>query len=185
MNRLLLRSNQTSAHRIERPSPSSSNDDAGGSQAGLIQQTNDIDFAEQFRRRTFFRQRPSRDLQHQWKRAWSDYQRSHSRRPCVAANGDLSAKRLDLHKNLSEAESSLAVQMGTDRIELAEYFHLRRVSTVSSPGCPCGWTRQTLKHVLLSCSQHMTDRSIMCSDAGTTDYRTLLSTEKGLRAANR
>ena len=121
----------------------------------------------------------------QWKQTWSAYQAAHQRHPCAALTEDLSIKRLGLHKNFSKSESSLIIQMRTERIGLADYLFSRRVPTFASPACSCGWARQTLKHVLLSCPRFVNGRSNMCRDAGTTDYRRLLTTEKGLRASAR
>ena len=121
----------------------------------------------------------------QWKQTWSAYQAAHQRHPCAALTEGLSIKRLGLHKNFSKSESSLIIQMRTERIGLADYLFSRRVPTFASPACSCGWARQTLKYVLLSCPRFVNGRSNMCRDAGTTDYRRLLTTEKGLRASAR
>ena len=47
--------------------------------------------------------------------------------------------------------------------------------------CPCGWERQTPKHVVMFCPDR-TGRDRMLTAAGTMDYKTLLNSEKGLRA---
>ena len=47
--------------------------------------------------------------------------------------------------------------------------------------CECGWPRQTPKHVILLCPLR-TNREAMLSVAGTENYKTLLSTQKGLKA---
>jgi len=49
------------------------------------------------------------------------------------------------------------------------------------PRCECGWPRQTPKHVILLCPLR-TNREAMLSVAGTENYNTLLSTQKGLKA---
>lgn len=62
---------------------------------------------------------------------------------------------------------------------------LRRVPTFPSPACLCGWARQTLKHILLSCPRFVNGRKAMSRDAGTTDYLRLLCIQEGLRVATR
>ena len=52
---------------------------------------------------------------------------------------------------------------------------------VGSPRCECRWPRQTPKHVILLCTLR-TNREAMLSVAGTENYNTLLSTQKGLKA---
>ena len=52
---------------------------------------------------------------------------------------------------------------------------------VGSPRCECGWPRQTPKHVILLCPLR-TNQEAMLSVAGTENYKTLLSTQKGLKA---
>lgn len=127
----------------------------------------------------------SKVFDNRWKQLWSEYQAKHSRHPCVALREDLSAKRLRMHRNLSKPEGSLAVQMRSERIGLADYLFIRRIPTFASPACVCGWARQTLKHILFNCPRFSADRSAMCRDGGSTDYRSLLSSEKGLRAVTR
>lgn len=90
-------------------------------------------------------------------------------------DGDLTPKKLGRHKNLSKAESSLAVQMRSKQIGLADYLFSRHMPTFLSPACNCGWARQTLKNILFDCPKYADSRSAMCRDAGTTDF--LLATE--------
>ena len=50
------------------------------------------------------------------------------------------------------------------------------------PQCPCGWERQTPKHVVMFCPR-LQGRDGMLARTGTGDYHTLLTMAKGLRAA--
>ena len=52
---------------------------------------------------------------------------------------------------------------------------------VGSLRCECGWPRQTPKHVILLCPLR-TNQEAMLSVAGTENYKTLLSTQRGLKA---
>ena len=63
----------------------------------------------------------------------------------------LKKERLDLHGNLAKAESSLAVQVRTEKIGFAQFLHRLRVLAVTSPACDCGWHSQTAKHIAWYC----------------------------------
>jgi hypothetical protein len=47
--------------------------------------------------------------------------------------------------------------------------------------CPCGWERQTPKHVVMFCP-NLTNRDHMLATANTMDYTTLLNSKRGLQA---
>lgn len=51
----------------------------------------------------------------------------------------LSKERLRIPKGLAKAESSLAMQMHTEKIGLADCLHRQRKPAVTSPSCQCGW----------------------------------------------
>ena len=48
--------------------------------------------------------------------------------------------------------------------------------------CGCGFERQTPKHIVLFCARFERDRDKMIREAGTSDFRSLLANERGLRA---
>jgi hypothetical protein len=50
--------------------------------------------------------------------------------------------------------------------------------------CECGWLRQILKHTILLCPLR-TDQEVILLAAGTENYNTLLSIQKGLKAVTR
>ena len=56
---------------------------------------------------------------------------------------------------------------------------------MESPKYGCGWARQTAKHVLLFCPDYAEPRTRMLDAAATQDYRQIVSTAKGLKAATR
>jgi hypothetical protein len=90
-----------------------------------------------------------------------------------------------LHKGLTKAESSIATQLRTGRIGFRSYLHDRGVPGFDSPSCPCGSNRQTPKHIVIHCPLHIEGRAAMLHRAGTSDYRSILRTNKGLRAVTR
>ena len=117
-----------------------------------------------------------------WRLSWESYQRKHDRNRTAAQMASLLKKeRLDLHGNLAKAESSLAVQIRTEKIGFAQFLHRQRVPAVTSPACDCGWHSQTAKHIVRYCSLRP-HRQRMLEEAGTMDYRKIVSTPKGLKA---
>ena len=86
-----------------------------------------------------------------------------------------------LHASLNRPESTVATLLRTEAIGLNDFLHRVGVPNVEAR-CPCGWERQTPKHVVMFCPS-LTGRDSMFVAAGTMDYTTLLNTEKGLRAA--
>jgi hypothetical protein len=130
-----------------------------------------------------------RELEETWKARWTKYQQQ----TCtVASDNKLSVAvratwtpGLRTKENLTRAESTIATLLRTEHIGLNDYLCRRRVPGYSKPDCDCGWPRQTPKHIILFCPTQMTGRAEMLSEAKTTDYTKLLSTEAGLRAVTR
>ena len=86
----------------------------------------------------------------QWQSSWEAYRLTKTT-PIAALTTPLSKKRLRIHEGLAKAESSLATQIRTEKIGLADFTHRRRVPVATSPACPCGWHRQTAKHIIMFC----------------------------------
>ena len=72
------------------------------------------------------------------------------------------------------------VQIRTEKIGFQAFLAQRRVPGVS-PECECGEAVQTPKHVILACPNASEGRAEWLQRAGTSDYRVLTSTRKGLR----
>jgi hypothetical protein len=130
-----------------------------------------------------------RELEEAWKARWAKYQeQTHE----ATNDNRLSAavrttwtRGLRTKENLTRAESTVATLLRTEHIGPNDYICRRRVSGYLKPDCGCGWPRQTPKHIILFCPTHMIGRAEMLSEAKTTDYTKLLSTEVGLRAVKR
>jgi len=67
--------------------------------------------------------------------------------------------RWDLHKGLKKPESSVAVQLRTDKIRFNYFLFIRKVPRILSPSYPCGAARQTGKYILLFYPDYYTSRS--------------------------
>ena len=90
-----------------------------------------------------------------------------------------------IHKGLSKAESSMATLLRTEKIGLNQFLYQRRVPGVVSPACECGWHKQTTKHVIIHCPTYAQGRAQMYHEAGTSQYREILTTSKGVRVVTR
>ncbi len=102
-----------------------------------------------------------------------------------AQRSHLSNKTVKMRDGLQKAESTLATHIRTERIGLNAYLHSRNVPGADNPRCACGGRRQTAKHILMHCPDWTHLRPKMLREAGLTDYRIIVSTAKGLRAAAR
>ena len=86
----------------------------------------------------------------EWRERWKS---STKGRVSVAAQEPPSKKRLELHKDLAKAESSVLVQARTEVIGLRDYLFHRKVPTIDSPYCEtCEQYRETPSHLLTACS---------------------------------
>ncbi len=93
--------------------------------------------------------------------------------------------RWDLYKGLKKPESSITVQLRTDKIRFNYFLFIRKVPGILSPSYPCGAARQTGKYVLLFYPDYYTSRSQILLEARLEDYSTILSLPIGIRAAAR
>jgi hypothetical protein len=106
-----------------------------------------------------------------WKQSWSSYQTRNKRKFCETLMKNISFKRIKLHKDLSKSKSSFATHMKIERIELTDYLFFRRVLTMLTSSCSCEHSRQTLRHVLLFCSNWFERRLRMLRDDETTNMK--------------
>ena len=95
---------------------------------------------------------------------------------------DTGRKRSQLHTGLSKPMSSLITQIRTEKIGLNAFLADRRVPGYTST-CPCGWHRQTAKHILMNCTDYTERRSSLFNTAATRDYKKMTATARGMKAA--
>ena len=121
-----------------------------------------------------------------WKERWEAYLNTvPSTKKTPAHNGELRRQRDKLHQRLRKAESSLAIQLRTEKVGFAAFLHARRVPGVISPACRCGWQKEDPKHVIIFCPDRAHHRRRLYEAAGTNRYERMMSTGKGLRAVTR
>jgi len=91
---------------------------------------------------------------------------------------------LRLHIGLHRALSSVLVQLRTGKIGLRDY--LFSIGRVESRECPCGWGRQTVKHILIECPIHQRIRlDTIWKGSRVQDLKQILSTPKLAKEAAR
>ena len=119
-------------------------------------------------------------FENQWIYKWKAYQAKHTLYPTIAQQAPIHRKRLNVHKLLDKAQSSLATQIRTEKIGLANFLYRRKVPGVNSAACPCGSLLHTAKHVIMFCRLHE-HRTHMLRTAGSSDYRKLITEPKALK----
>ncbi len=122
------------------------------------------------------------DLEKGWEERWTAYLQSipagRRRSPAqVVANRNQS----DIHKGLPKATSALITQIRTEKIGLNAFLSDRKVPGYS-PTCPCGWQRQTAKHIIMDCALYQEERDELFAKVGT-NYQQMLVTTRGCRLA--
>ncbi len=122
----------------------------------------------------------------QWKQRWEKYKKRITDVNAISAQrSHLFNKMIKMRDDLQKAESTLAIHIRIERIDLNVYLHSRNVSSTNSSRCNCGRSHQTAKHVLMHCSNWTHLRSRMLRDVDSSNYRIIVATTKGLRAAAR
>ena len=88
-------------------------------------------------------------------------------------------KMIQLHQNFVKAKSVLATQIRIENVKLANFLYNRRVSKINSSTCLCDHQKQTMKHIIVSCSLH--DRTEIENERKTIDYRLFINTAAELK----
>ena len=87
-----------------------------------------------------------------WEKSWKHHLDTVSRSKRTPAHNEVFGHQRDkLHQGLRKAESSLAIQLRTEKIGFAAFLHARKVPHIISLACQCGWRRQNPKHVIVFC----------------------------------
>jgi hypothetical protein len=122
-------------------------------------------------------------LDSSWQKQWTAYLDSiPGGKPRTPAQDDTRRNRAHLHATLPKATSALITQIRTEKIGLNAFLTERRVPGYSA-GCPCGSQRQTAKHIIMHCPNYSGDRDDLFRTAGTRDYKKMLATTRGAKAA--
>ncbi len=107
----------------------------------------------------------------QWDQRWKNY------RKCIANINVILIQRLHLFNKIikmrddfQKAESTFAIYIKTERINLNAYLHSRNISDMNSLQCNCKWSHQMTKHVLMHCLNWSHLQSRMLQDADFLNY---------------
>lgn len=119
-----------------------------------------------------------RELLLRWRERWA------ARKPpwgeIFTAENDKGALRL--HRGLSKARSSIAIQLRSGKTGLAVFLHRRRVPGYSSPICPCGNGSRIPKHIMVHCPEHREARHGLEINRRV-DLKRLMTTPEGIHRA--
>lgn len=121
-----------------------------------------------------------------WEERWKAYQAAipeGSQEPAV--RGPLLGDRTDHHQGLRKAESSLATQLRSGKNGFRAFLLKANVPGIQDSRCSCGWVKQDAKHILLFCPELRESRLNLIREAGTHDFREMLTGPRGTRAAAR
>ena len=120
------------------------------------------------------------DLQNkEWQRIWIRYKQTLIRALIVTQQQSISKKRLKSHRLLTKIESSLATQIRSEKIELADFLYRRRVLDVISSTCVCDWLKQTSRHIIMNCQFYNNRDDILLESVQS--YEILISESKRLK----
>jgi len=128
-------------------------------------------------------------LQEQWERRWEqERKRKEQAQPGqeipAAWNTPRREGGIRLHKGWTRPQSTMATLIRTEHIGLGAYLTKRRVPG-ATPECSCGYRAQTVKHILIFCHKRQQARERLFREAGTSNWKDLVNTRRGLQAAAR
>ncbi len=118
----------------------------------------------------------------QWNQWWEKYRERVADVNAISAQRlHLSNKTIKMRDDLQKAESTLAMHIRIECIDLNVYLHFRNVSGMNSLRCNCEWSHQMTKHVLMHCLNWSHLRSRMLQDADFSNYWIIVVITKSLR----
>ena len=120
-------------------------------------------------------------MMHKWEELRREYTNKTGRTYCVALAELPSTRRSKRHDALTKAESSALTQLRIEWIGLNSFLNKMHVPGFTSKQCPCGFQNYTGKHLLILCPEQ--ERSTLFKKGGTRDYRELLDSRRGAKAA--
>ena len=86
---------------------------------------------------------------------------------------------IQLHQNSVKANNVLATQIRIENVKLTNFLYNRRISKINSSTCLCDHQKQTMKHIIVSCSLH--NKIDIKNERRTIDYRSFINTAAELK----
>ena len=132
---------------------------------------------------------PKKDwwMHQKWEAAWNRLKANRNQRnraQTAAWTSDKTNAGRHLHKGWSRPESTMATLLRTEHIGFKAYLAKRRVPGIS-PDCTCNQGYQTPKHVCISCPERQRNRQALFAAAGSSNWKDLTNTKRGLLATAR
>ncbi len=122
----------------------------------------------------------------QWDLWWKNYKKRIANiNASFAQRFHLFKKSVRMRDDFQKIKSILATYIKIKRIKLNVYLHSRNVSSANSFRCDCEWSHQTVKHILMHCSNWMHLWLNMLRDVDFTNYRIIVSITKNLKTTAR
>ncbi len=122
----------------------------------------------------------------QWDFWWENYKkRIADINASFAQRFHLFKKSVKMRDDFQKIESTFTIYIRIKRIKLNVYLHSRNMSSANSSWCNCEWSHQTVKHILMHCSNWTHLRSNMLRDVDFTNYRVIISIMKSLKTTAR
>ena len=85
---------------------------------------------------------------------------------------------IQIHQNLSRAQSSIATQVRSEHIGLNAYLYRRNVPGVGKPCCQCGYPSQNIKHMVMSCPRWAKGRGELLRKLTTRSFEAMVNNVK-------
>ena len=114
-----------------------------------------------------------------WKNRQKDHQTKSFRNLISARKKDIDNKMIQLHQNFVKTKNALATQIRIENVKLTNFLYNRRISEINSSTCFYDHQKQTMKHIIVSCSLH--DRTEIENEMKTMNYRFLINTAAELK----
>ena len=82
---------------------------------------------------------------------------------------------LKIHRSLTRAQSSVAIQLRSEHIRLNYFLCIRKVRGVEIPSCQCGYLSQNVKHMVLACPQWASGRGDFLQQAKDRSFEAMMN----------
>ena len=91
---------------------------------------------------------------------------------------------METHIGLKKHESTLLIQLRTDKIDFNVFLYEMKVLDILSPNCDCSREENmTVEHVLLKCPKWSTEREELIHSLRTIDIKEILTSKKRTKTA--
>lgn len=92
---------------------------------------------------------------------------------------------ISIHKHLSRAQSSIAMQIRSEHIGFNSYLHRINVLGVDNPRCHCGYPSQNVKHMIMACTSWAKGRGEILRKAENRSFEAMMNYPKDIARITR